>query len=385
MGLKATFMRELRRLTGRPIYLCMMIGVPIVCACFLTSLLDNGLPTKVPTAVVDLDNSTLSHQMIANLDAMQLIDIKYRYDSYHDAVEGIKSGDIYGFFMIPDDFERNAIASHSPTITYYCNMAFYIPGTLSFKGFKTIAVSTSGGVVSMQLLSEGVDEGQIGGLIQPLAIQDHPIGNPWTDYAIYLCNSFVPGVLALMIMLVTVFAICEEIKRGTSVEWIETAHGSIVVALLGKMLPHTLVFSIVGVFLQSLLFGYCQFPLNGSMWVMMGAMVMFVVACQALALLVCSILPNLRFALSVVSLLGVLSFSITGFSFPIENMYGAVAIFSYIVPVRYYFLIYIDQALNGILPYYSRYYFMALAIFPLLATTMLWRLKKACVKPVYLP
>ena len=385
MGLKATFMRELRRLTGRPIYLCMMIGVPIVCAWFLTSLLDNGLPIKVPTAVVDLDNSTLSHQMIANLDAMQLIDVKYRYDSYHDAVEGIKSGDIYGFFMIPDDFERNAIASHSPTITYYCNMAFYIPGTLSFKGFKTIAVSTSGGVVSMQLLSEGVDEGQIGGLIQPLAIQDHPIGNPWTDYAIYLCNSFVPGVLALMIMLVTVFAICEEIKRGTSVEWIETAHGSIVVALLGKMLPHTLVFSIVGVFLQSLLFGYCQFPLNGSMWVMVGAMVMFVVACQALALLVCSIFPNLRFALSVVSLLGVLSFSITGFSFPIENMYGAVAIFSYIVPVRYYFLIYIDQALNGILPYYSRYYFMALAIFPLLATTMLWRLKKACVKPVYLP
>jgi ABC-2 type transport system permease protein len=139
------------------------------------------------------------------------------------------------------------------------------------------------------------------------------------------------------------------------------------------------------VFLQSLLFGFCQFPLNGSLWVMIVAMIMFVVACQALALLVCCLLPNLRLALSVVSLLGVLSFSITGFSFPLENMYGAVAIFSYIIPVRYYFLIYVDQALNGIPLYYSQYYFVALAIFPLLATTMLWRLKKACEKPVYVP
>ena len=385
MGLVATMKRELRRLVSRPIYLFSMVAVPIVCTSFFVSLLSEGLPTKVPTAVVDHDNSSLSRQVIRDLGASELIDVTRHYESYHNALEGIKRGEIYGFFMIPDDFERETIASREPTITYYCNMAYYIPGTLSFKGFKTVAVSTAGGVVTMQLMSEGVDGGLVGGLIQPLAVQDHAIGNPWTDYAIYLCNSFAPGALALMIMLVTVFAICEEIKRATSIEWLETARGSIEVAVLGKMLPHTVVFSIVGVFIQSVMFGYNHYPLNGSVWAMVMAMVMFVVACQAFALFVCCLLPNLRLALSVVSLLGVLSFSITGFSFPLENMYGAVAIFSYIIPVRYYFLIYIDQALNGISLYYSRYYFVALAIFPLIASTMLWRLKKACRKPIYLP
>ena len=162
--------RELRRLMSRPIYLMSMVGVPIVITLFFVSLLDDGLPTKVPTAVVDLDNSTLSRQMIANLEAMQLIDVTRHYESYHNALEGIKRGEIYGFFMIPDDFEREAIASREPTITYYCNMAYYIPGTLSFKGFKTVAVSTAGGVVTMQLMSEGVDGGLVGGLIQPLAV-----------------------------------------------------------------------------------------------------------------------------------------------------------------------------------------------------------------------
>lgn len=135
--------------------------------------------------------------------------------------------------------------------------------------------------------------------------------------------------------------------------------------------------------MQSLFYGYNHYPINCEVWIMILAMVIFVVACQSFALIVCCVLPNLRLALSVVSLLGVLSFSITGFSFPLENMYGAVAIFSYIIPVRYYFLIYIDQALNGIPLYFSRYYFMALGIFPLVASTMLWRLKKRCEKPIY--
>lgn len=384
-GLVTTMRREMRRLASRPIYLFAMMAVPIGCALFFMSLLREGLPTKVPVAVVDNDNSALSRQMIRDLDATQLLDINSYYDSYQAALEAVRRGEIYGFFVIPNEFEKNAVAGHSPTLTYYSNMAYFIPGTLSFKGFKTIAVTTTGSVAAMQLVSTGLERDAVGALIQPLAVQDHLIGNTWSNYSIYLCNSFAPGVLALMIMLVTVFSICEEIKRGTSVAWLESARGSIIVALLGKMLPHTLIFSIVGIFIQSLMYGYNHYPLNCSLWVMILAMMLFVVACQGFALFICSVLPNLRLALSVVSLLGVLSFSITGFSFPVENMYGAVAIFSHIVPVRYYFLIYVDQALNGIPLYYSRWYFVALAIFPLVATTMLWRLKKACKNPIYIP
>ncbi len=383
MGFRAILIREVRRLASRPIYLFTIIIVPIGCALFFVSLLNEGLPTKVPTAVVDHDNSTLSRQVIRDLNASELIDINSHLDSYHKALEAVRSGKIFGFFILPDNFEKDAVAGRSPSITYYCNMAYFIPGTLTFKGFKTIAVNTTGSMARMQLVATGMDDDDSGALIQPLAVQDHPIGNPWSNYSIYLCNSFAPGVLALMILLVTTFSICEEIKRATSVEWLATARGSIIVALLGKMLPHTVIFSIVGIFMQSLFYGYNHYPLNGMEWSMALAMVMFVVANQAFALFVCCLLPNLRLALSVVSLLGVLSFSITGFSFPLENMYGAVAIFSYIIPVRYYFLIYIDQALNGISLYYSRYYFLALVIFPLVATTMLWRLKKACITPIY--
>ena len=157
------------------------------------------------------------------------------------------------------------------------------------------------------------------------------------------------------------------------------------IAILGKLLPQTLIFFTVGIVMQAALSLYYGFPLNCNPLIMALAMLLLVVATQSLALIFVCAVPNLRLALSVCALLGMLSFSIGGFSFPVSAMYPAIGIFSYIIPIRYYFLIYVDQALNGIPLYYSRLYFAALLVFPLLSCVMLKRLRKACEKPVYVP
>ena len=57
----------------------------------------------------------------------------------------------------------------------------------------------------------------------------------------------------------------------------------------------------------------------------------------------------------------------------------------YLMPIKYYFLISIDQALNGIDLFYSRYYYIILILYCLLPFTMLWKLKKHCLDPFYIP
>lgn len=116
---------------------------------------------------------------------------------------------------------------------------------------------------------------------------------------------------------------------------------------------------------------------------MVFAMILLVMSSQAFAVLVTELLPNARLSMSIVSLTGILSFSIAGFSFPVDKMYGGVAIFSYILPIRNYFLIYIDQALNGIPIYYSRVYYIVMLVMLLLPVVGLKRLKKHCLNPVY--
>ncbi len=66
-------------------------------------------------------------------------------------------------------------------------------------------------------------------------------------------------------------------------------------------------------------------------------------------------------------------------------MYPAVAIFSWLMPVRYNFLIYISQVLNGDPLYYSRVWYAAYIVYMILPFTMLWRMKKEMLKPVYVP
>ena len=193
------------------------------------------------------------------------------------------------------------------------------------------------------------------------------------------------STLALMIMLMTVFAISMEIKKGTSVEWLAVAKGRISVALVSKLLPHTIVYFAVGLFILWLLFGFSAFPMNGSLGWMIAATALLVMASQAFAVFIVSVVPNPRLAMSICALFGILSFSFTGFSFPVESMYGYLAVFSWLAPIRYWFLIYINEALNGVAVYYSRLYFVALIVLLFGPALMTWNLKRMALKPVYVP
>lgn len=370
-------------MTSRRIYIFMMLIVPLGFTFFFLNLMSEGLPLKVPVGMVDLDHSSLSRKVSRALNATELIDITTDDESFHAAMQKVKSGEIFGFFLIPADFQKKSIAGSTPTLSFYSDMTFFIPGSLSFKGFKTIAVSTSGAIVKTTLVGLGADEQIIDPMLQPVVIRSHPLNNPWLNYSIYLSQSFVPCLLALIVLLMTVFSICQETKSGTSVEWLRMAGGNMTVALAGKLLPQTVVFTAVGVAMQSIMFGFLGFPLNCHPLNMVFAMMLLVMACQAFATFIAEMLPNLRIAMSIVSLTGILCFSIAGFSFPVEKMYGGVAIFSYLVPIRYYFLIYIDQALNGIPIYYSRFYYMALLGFLLLPLLGLRRLARHLDRPVY--
>lgn len=374
-----------RQLVSRPLYPVMMVVVPMLMACFMLSLMSNGLPTQLPTAIVDLDHTTTSRRTARNLAANMLVDVNYSPETFNDAMSLVKQGKIYGFFMIPDNFERDAISGKETTITYYVNLAYYVPGTLSYKSFKQTAVTTTGGIMVTTLVSTGVGEQFVRNMVQPVVTQAHPYGNPWTNYSIYLSNSFIPCALQLIIFQITAFTFLSEIKRGTSQRWLANAGGSIIKASLGKLIPQFAIYAIVGLAIMSLLFGFNRFPLNGSLTGMIIAMLLFIAASQAFALTVCAVIPNLRYALSFLSLVGILSFSVAGFSYPVEQMYGAIAIFSYILPIRYYFLIYINTALNGFELYYCRYEFVALILFLAIPFTMLWNLKRTAKEPVYIP
>ena len=377
--------RECRRLVSRPLYLFCMVIAPLFCYIFFTTLMDSGLPTNLPVGAVDMDESATSRYLIRILDAFGQSGVVAHYGSIADARIAVQEGKIYGFFYIPKGLSADVQSQRQPKISFYTNNSYLIAGSLLFKDMKMMSELAAGAAGRSVLYAKGATEDQAMGFLQPIVIDTHPLNNPWLNYSVYLCNTLVPGVLMLMIFMITVYSIGTEIKDRTAREWLRMSNNSIYIALAGKLLPHTVIFFIMGIFYNIYLYGFLHFPCNSGILPMILATLCLVLASQCCGIVMIGTLPTLRLGLSFASLWGVISFSISGFSFPVMAMHPVLQALSNLFPLRHYFLIYVDQALNGYSMIYSWPNYMALLIFMMLPLLVVHRLKVALIYYKYVP
>ena len=378
-------LREIHRLVAKPLYIFCMLIAPLFCMVFFVSLMKEGLPTNLPIAVVDLDNSSTTRSLIRQLNAFEQTEVAMQTMSFTEGRQAMQRGEVYGIFYIPENFSAEASTGKQPKLSFYTNGSYLIAGSLLFKDMKTISVLAGGAVGLKTGTAKGLTESQIKGQLQPIVINTHSIGNPWLNYSVYLNNILIPGVLQLMIFLVTVFSIGSEIKFGTSPEWLKTGNNSLLVSLAGKLLPHTVLFSIVGFLSCSILYGFNAFPLQSGWMPMLTDMFLLVLASQAVGIFMIGVLPTLRLGLSFASLFGMITFSIVGLSFPVADMHPTLQALANLFPLRHYFLIYVDQALNGRDLIYCFGHYLALMAFLILPFLIGRNLKHALLYFRYIP
>ena len=377
--------RECRRLVARPLYLFCMIDAPLFCYVFFTTLMDSGLPQNMPVGVVDEDQTTTSRQLTRNLDAFQQTRIVAHYPDIAQARQAMQRREIYGFFLIPEGTTAEAQSQRQPRISFYTNNTMLIAGSLLYKDMKMMSELAAGAAARSVLYAKGATEDQAMGFLQPIVIDTHPLNNPWLNYSIYLNNTFVPGVLMLLIFMVTVYSIGVEIKDRTARQWLRMGNNSIWISLGGKLLPHTMVFFLMGILYNVYLYGFLHFPCNSGIGPMLFATLCLVLASQGMGILMIGTLPTLRLGLSFASLWGVLSFSMCGLSFPAMGMHPTLQALANLFPLRHYFLIYVDQALNGYPMIYSWMNYVALLAFMMLPFLIAHRLKGALIYYKYVP
>lgn len=385
MALWNVMKRECQRLVSRPLYLFSMVVAPLFCYVFFTTLMGSGLPTDMPVGIVDQDQTSTTRQLSRTLDAFQQSKIVARYPTFNEAREAMQRREIYGFYYIPEGTTAQAQAQRRPTVSFYTNNTLLIAGSLLFKDMETMSELASGAVVQATLLAKGATEEQAMAFLQPIVIDTHPLQNPWLNYSVYLNNTFAPGVLMLLIFMVTVFSIGVEIKERTARQWLRMGHNSIWISLAGKLLPHTAIFFLMGILYNVYLYGFLHFPCHSGIGPMLLATLCLVLASQGMGILMIGVLPTLRLGLSFASLWGVLSFSMCGLSFPLMGMHPTLQALANLFPLRHYFLIYVDQALNGYPMIYSWTNYVALLLFMLLPFLVAPRLKGALIYYKYVP
>lgn len=377
--------RELRRMASKPIYWFCMIAAPLFCFVFFTSLMAEGLPTDMPLGLVDNDNTTTSRSLARNLDAFEMTSIKEQYANVTEAREAVQRGDIYGFYYIPKGTTRKAQRQELPVVSFYTNYSYLVAGSLLYRDMRTMSELASGAASRTVLYAKGATERQAMAFLQPIVIDSHAINNPWLNYNVYLSNVILPGLLMLFIFMVTVFSIGTEVKHNTVHDWLIMARGSMFHALAGKLLPQTLIFFLIGIAFAIGLYGVLHFPCHCGVPTMLLVMFLGIIGAQGLGVFMFAMLPTLRMSLSFASLWGVISFSICGMSYPVMAMHPTLQGLSYFFPLRHYFLLYVNCALDGYPLMNAAPYVVGLLLFAMLPLLLLRRLKKMLLVVPYIP
>ena len=164
--------------------------------------------------------------------------------------------------------------------------------------------------------------------------------------------NFVPGVMALVLMLIcvlmTAISIVKEKETGT-MEILLVSPFKPVLVILAKAVPYLLL-SLINVATILLLSVFVlQVPVRGSVLLLFAESTLFIITCLTLGIFI-SIKTNTQQVAMLVSLMGILLPTVlfSGFMFPIENMPVALQVFSNIIPSKWFYIIVKSIMIKGV-------------------------------------
>ena len=374
---RSVLLREWRRMTSRRLYLGVCIILPLFTLFFMATIFGNGQMENIPIGIVDQDNTASSRAIARNISAVPTFKVTRHFVNEEAARKAVQKKEIYGYLSIPPKFEQDAISGKNATLSYYYHYALLSVGGELMAAFETSLAPVSLSPIVMQAVALGVEQDRITTFLLPVQASNHPIYNPSLDYSVYLSQPFFFVLFQVLILLITVYAVGIEIKFRTADEWLFVAKGNMVTAVLGKLLPYTIIFILIGWLANYVMFGILHIPFQGS-WLLMNMLTaLFVVATQALGLFLFSLFPAISLIISIVSMVGSLGATLSGVTFPVTNMYPLVRDASYLFPVRHFTEMMQNMLYEGSGFIHLWPSVVILCIFPLLALVLLPHLKRA--------
>ena len=301
--------------------------------------------THVPTAIFDLDNSRASRELVARFTGSGYFDVVGYVDREEEARNLVDHGLAKAVLRMNKGFGEDLRAGRTAALQ------MIVDGTDS---------NTAGIVLNYA--------GQIAGRFSEVVLHTRfvratgqPVAPPrvaletraWFNENLESRNFYVPGVIVLIVTLVTLMlssmAVVREKELGT-IEQIMVTPIRQSEFILGKMLPFALI-GFADVVLVTAIAGYWfDVPIRGSLMLLLGATGLYLMSTLGIGLLISTISRTQQQAMMSAFFYYFPAMLLSGFVFPIANMPEAVQWLTYLNPLRYFLVIIRGIFLKGVGP-----------------------------------
>lgn len=260
--------------------------------------------------------------LAATFSGTRYLDVTFAHDR-REVIGKLIAGDLRGFVVIPQDFERHLAETGKPLVQIITDGSQ--PNTADF------VANYAQGVV--QTWATGFTTG----VPQP-AVQLEP--RYWFNPELASRRALVPGAIAIIMTIIgtllTALVVAREWERGT-MEAILSTPATILEILVGKLLPYfilgmlsTLMAAVFSVFLFDV-------PLRGSLFALLLLSAVFMLPALGQGLLISSLTRNQFLASQLALFSGYLpAFMLSGFLFEIDAMPAPIRLITWLIPARYF-------------------------------------------------
>ena len=286
--------------------------------------------------ILDFSKESASQTLVNQLSSSRYFDIAANYQSLPEAESGFRKGKIRMLVIFPSDFQEQLM---------------------------------HGNQGSVQLIADGTDPNVANTLINYASaiIRDYQQTLPGYQKIPYTIEtelrmlynpqlkgsySFVPGVMAMVLLLVCAMMTSISIVRERELGTMEVILVSPIVpirVIIAKMVPYFILsaVNIASILLLSVL--VLDVPIKGSLLLLVSECLLFTLTSLSVGLMISTVAASQQIAM-LISLMGMFlpTIMLSGFMFPIENMPIPLQIVSNIVPSKWFFIIVKNLMIKGV-------------------------------------
>jgi ABC-2 type transport system permease protein len=335
-GVRAACAREIAYLRTHPWDLALISWFPALMMALAWAIFAQGVNVKLPLALVDEDHSPSSRRLAVALEATRSTNIAARPVTLEEAWPLVRAREAYAIVHVPADWERRSRRGDPLPIVLYTNEQYHAAGG-SLSGDVLGAVESVVGGKALTTLA-GLGGGFAGAERRAGAvrIELRTLYGPQLSFERSLAGAFLPTILHMFVLGGAAYAIGREFRDRSAGAWIASAGGGIIAALVGKLLPLLLCFTVMATGVVAWLAGYRGWTANGSLVGWSFGLLTLIIACCAIPAMIVGLTGTLRIALAVVAIVNVTAVSFTGFTYPLFSMPTAAKVWSAIVPFHYF-------------------------------------------------
>jgi len=340
--LKAMLIKEFTQILRDPKMRFVILAVPVVQIIMFGYAVNTDVK-HITTAIYDLDNSATSRELTAQLVRSGYFDIVEHMDREDRVRELMDRGEVRAALQMNRGFEEDIKAGRTAPLQ------IIVDGTDP----NTAGIVLSHAVKIASRFSDRIQTERLvrsaGGTL-PVA-QLELAGRAWFNDNLESCNYYVPGVMAQMVLIVTMMlssmAVVREKEIGTMEQMIVTPIQRWEF-IVGKMIPFVVIGYINVTIVTLVALFWFDIPFRGSILFLFAATGLFLMSSLGFGLFISTISRTQQQAMMSSFMFIFPAMLLSGFAFPIENMPPLIQYATYANPLRYFLIIIRGVFLKGV-------------------------------------